>query len=69
MAELWEEEGGGGAGASTHLACHMSDPAVSDDFLMEASHQKGREGEKKEAASECKRPEGESVREEKSSDE
>lgn len=50
------------AGASTHLACHMSDPAVSDGFLMEASHQKGREGGKK-AASECERPEGESVRE------
>lgn len=36
MGELWEE--GGGGGPSTHLACHMLDPAVSDGFLMEASH-------------------------------
>lgn len=43
MVELWEDgvEEGKRAGARTHIACHMSDLAVSDGFLMEASHQKG----------------------------
>lgn len=33
-----------GGGSSTHIACHMLDPAVSDSFLMEAYRQRAKGG-------------------------